>query len=134
MTVVSRPTWPPPWREIDVGILPVVSALVSDGFKPWSSCEGHGESNPWVEIAADRSAGATCRSLITWLRSNGVHGVTVSLYWQVNASHVTAPAIYVEWWSRELLREWSEQSPSTRKQPPASTQRAAVPGGSPCRL
>src|SRR4051812_44415280 len=106
----------PPWAEMDQLIRPVVAALREAGYRTWSSCEGHKDSRPWVEIAPSGDPLQASIHLHSWLRDVGLHGATVSLYWEVNLSHVGDPLVHVEWWNKDDVAAWA----SGRERPEAS--------------
>lgn len=99
--------WPPPWDELDLGIVEVVRVLVDAGYETLASCEGHDGGVPQVSIRVIRpSADWEQAKLIGWLRDNGLQGCFVHCSYGVNKSYVDGPFLTIEWWSKQVIEDW----------------------------
>jgi hypothetical protein len=104
-TIAEPLQWPPPYSDIDDGIVEVVRAFNVAGFVTLSSCSGHGVRPPQV-ITRWRQHPRYLEALFSWLRANGLANCSVATEAMVMPSGVHNWMVRVQWWTPEALDEW----------------------------
>jgi hypothetical protein len=101
---------PPIVGDLDPGIVPLVEALREANFPTVQSCDGHGHSDPRVQIRAPGDVAwvrAEAERLGRWVQEVGLEGwVMVRRYVRPEGADEPFIELVV---IREVLEEWTER-------------------------